>query len=375
MTGQIGTITRDDGTKQVTLAGMPLYLFAGDSHAGDVTGQGVGGVWWAVAPDGAKVTGSAAASSSAAPPVPGTDAGEDPGAAAREESLRALYDEHAPVLLAYALRLTDGDRVRAEDIVQETLLRAWRNLDRLDGNDGPVRPWLFTVAQHLAIDAHRARRARPTEVGDAVLAALPALDELEHTLDRIIVTDALGLAVPRAPGRDRRDLLPGAQRGRGGAGARDPARHRQVALLLRAAGAETGPRRTRGDDMTCPRYRARARCLRARCARSRRARGRVDEHLRACPDCAAELAEFEALPALLDRVRPGDLSLDPVTPSPGLFARLTAAAAAAVPPRSRTWTPWAAVVIAVLGVGAGVVSWMNATGRTCGAEMDGSPRP
>ena len=71
VTGKLGTITRDDGTKQVTLAGMPLYLFAGDSHAGDVTGQGVGGVWWAVSPDGAKITGSAAASSSAAPPMTG----------------------------------------------------------------------------------------------------------------------------------------------------------------------------------------------------------------------------------------------------------------------------------------------------------------
>ena len=91
-------------------------------------------------------------------------------AAAREESLRALYDGHAPVLLAYALRLTDGDRTRAEDIVQETLLRAWRNLDRLDEDAGPVRPWLFTVAQRLAIDAHRARRARPPEVGEAALA-------------------------------------------------------------------------------------------------------------------------------------------------------------------------------------------------------------
>ena len=84
------------------------------------------------------------------------------GTAAREQSLRALYDEHAPVLLAYALRLTDGDRARAEDIVQETLVRAWRHLDRLDESVGPVRPWLFTVAQRLAIDAHRARRARPT---------------------------------------------------------------------------------------------------------------------------------------------------------------------------------------------------------------------
>jgi RNA polymerase sigma-70 factor (ECF subfamily) len=113
------------------------------------------------------------------------------GAAAREESLRALYDAHAPVLLAYAVRLTDGDRSRAEDIVQETLLRAWRNLDRLDSDERPVRPWLFTVAQHVAVDAHRARRSRPQEVGEAALAAVPDLDQIEGTLDRIVITDAL----------------------------------------------------------------------------------------------------------------------------------------------------------------------------------------
>jgi RNA polymerase sigma-70 factor (ECF subfamily) len=112
-------------------------------------------------------------------------------AAAREESLRALFDEHARALLAYAVRLTDGDRARAEDIVQETLLRAWRNLDRLDEDSRPVRPWLFTVAQHLAVDAHRARRARPPEVGDAVLASVPGLDQVDGALDRIVVTDAL----------------------------------------------------------------------------------------------------------------------------------------------------------------------------------------
>ena len=109
----------------------------------------------------------------------------------QEKGLRALYDAHASVLLAYAIRLTGGDRARAEDIVQETLVRAWRNLDRLDDSVAPVRPWLFTVAQRVAIDAHRARRARPTEVGDEMLAVLPALDELEGTLDRIVVTEAL----------------------------------------------------------------------------------------------------------------------------------------------------------------------------------------
>jgi predicted lipoprotein with Yx(FWY)xxD motif len=71
VTGQVGTITRDDGSKQVTLGGMPLYSYAGDSHAGDVTGQAVGGVWWAVSPTGTKITATAASSSSALPPGTG----------------------------------------------------------------------------------------------------------------------------------------------------------------------------------------------------------------------------------------------------------------------------------------------------------------
>jgi RNA polymerase sigma-70 factor (ECF subfamily) len=113
------------------------------------------------------------------------------GGATGEESLRALYDAHAFALLGYALRLCDGDRTRAEDLVQETLVRAWRHLDHLDDHAAPVRPWLFTVAHRLAIDAHRARHARPPEVGDGALEAVPSLDELDGTLDRIILTDAL----------------------------------------------------------------------------------------------------------------------------------------------------------------------------------------
>lgn len=109
----------------------------------------------------------------------------------QEKGLRALYDAHASALLGYALRLTGGDRNRAEDVVQETLVRAWRNLDRLDDAVAPVRPWLFTVARHVAIDAHRTRRARLLEVGDGGLAALLDLDQVDATLDRIVVTEAL----------------------------------------------------------------------------------------------------------------------------------------------------------------------------------------
>jgi predicted lipoprotein with Yx(FWY)xxD motif len=66
VTGTVGTITGVDGGKQLTLDGWPLYTFAGDSSAGDVTGQGVGGIWWAVMPDGTKIAAAATSTSGGA---------------------------------------------------------------------------------------------------------------------------------------------------------------------------------------------------------------------------------------------------------------------------------------------------------------------
>ncbi len=57
-----------------------------------------------------------------------------------EELMRALYREHAGPLLAYVLRLVAGDRQRAEDVVQETLIRAWKNAGQLNRATGSVRP-------------------------------------------------------------------------------------------------------------------------------------------------------------------------------------------------------------------------------------------
>jgi RNA polymerase sigma-70 factor (ECF subfamily) len=116
---------------------------------------------------------------------------------AEDAAIRLLYEQHAAPLLAYALRLTAGDRGRAEDIVQETLLRAWRHPQALDPERGPVRSWLFTVARNVAVDAHRARKARPTEVGDDALAVVPdAVDEIEQALDRWLLSDALATLSP-----------------------------------------------------------------------------------------------------------------------------------------------------------------------------------
>jgi RNA polymerase sigma-70 factor (ECF subfamily) len=111
-----------------------------------------------------------------------------------EEASRALFDEHAEALLAYVQRLVRGDRQLAEDIVQETLLRAWKNADRLPPRSR--RPWLFVTARHLVIDAYRARRSRPPEV-TAELLHLAANDgDLDAALDAIVVADALRTLSP-----------------------------------------------------------------------------------------------------------------------------------------------------------------------------------
>lgn len=52
VTGEIGTIDTPDGQKQITINGMPIYLYAEDQAPGDIIGQGVGDVWYLVAPDG-----------------------------------------------------------------------------------------------------------------------------------------------------------------------------------------------------------------------------------------------------------------------------------------------------------------------------------
>jgi predicted lipoprotein with Yx(FWY)xxD motif len=58
---KLGTTTRKDGATQVTYNGWPLYYYAKDKAAGDVTGQDVGGVWFVVSPAGDKVESVAAA--------------------------------------------------------------------------------------------------------------------------------------------------------------------------------------------------------------------------------------------------------------------------------------------------------------------------
>ncbi|SDZ07224.1 RNA polymerase sigma-70 factor, ECF subfamily [Saccharopolyspora shandongensis] len=80
-----------------------------------------------------------------------------------DTALKGLYDAYYSRLLAYVTRIL-ADQHHAEDVVQETMLRAWCHADPLTPDRGSVWGWLTRVAHNLAIDRIRARRARPVEV-------------------------------------------------------------------------------------------------------------------------------------------------------------------------------------------------------------------
>ncbi len=118
------------------------------------------------------------------------------GSASTDEALvTSLYAEHGATLLAYATRLT-GDRQLAEDVVQETLLRAWRNAAKLTEERGSIRGWLFTVARNIVTDRVRARQARPAEVSESPATPPIAYDHADDVVNSVYVRHALQTLSP-----------------------------------------------------------------------------------------------------------------------------------------------------------------------------------
>jgi RNA polymerase sigma-70 factor (ECF subfamily) len=111
--------------------------------------------------------------------------------------LRTLHDEHGGALFAYALRLAAGDRQRAEDLVQETFLRAWRHPESVDPRRGSPRAWLFTTARNLAIDAWRRRAVRYREVvADVLPEPKHPIDEADRAVEAWLLAEALARLSP-----------------------------------------------------------------------------------------------------------------------------------------------------------------------------------
>jgi RNA polymerase sigma-70 factor (ECF subfamily) len=116
---------------------------------------------------------------------------ERPPAEQDPELFQRLYAEHASALHAYARRFTDA--AQAEDIVQETFLRAWRHRGRLAEDGRPVRPWLKRSARNLLTDAARKERCRPVLVADdgVHLTTLSVEGGLDRVLDQQVLLPAL----------------------------------------------------------------------------------------------------------------------------------------------------------------------------------------
>jgi RNA polymerase sigma-70 factor, ECF subfamily len=91
--------------------------------------------------------------------------------------MRVLYNQHGAALWHYACRLT-SNATRAEDVVQETLLRAGQHPQMVDGNERSARGWLFTVAR----DMISSNGSGTPEAGGS--------HELNSALDRTLVADA-----------------------------------------------------------------------------------------------------------------------------------------------------------------------------------------
>ncbi|GAA2793049.1 sigma-70 family RNA polymerase sigma factor [Crossiella cryophila] len=108
-----------------------------------------------------------------------------------------LHAEHREVLLRFARRLLPGDPHRAEDVVQECMLRAWRNSETLAAKDARVRAWLFTVARNLIVDWARRDNARPVLLDDDDFDALPSgTDFADEVLERCVVDQGLARLNP-----------------------------------------------------------------------------------------------------------------------------------------------------------------------------------
>jgi RNA polymerase sigma-70 factor (ECF subfamily) len=102
------------------------------------------------------------------------------------ELLVTIMREYRDGLVSYAENAL-GDRALAEDIVQEAVIRAWRNLDRLVDMEGSVKRWLFTVTRNLVIDWVRQPHARREVFGAVHNEPLSGTDSVEAVHDAMTV--------------------------------------------------------------------------------------------------------------------------------------------------------------------------------------------
>ena len=114
---------------------------------------------------------------------------------ADDNGLREAYQAHGGELFRFALRAL-GDRGAAEDVVQETFVRAWRSADRYDPTLSSLRVWLFAIVRNVVIDQarHRTSKAWTPVVADPeapTTQADAAPDPADEVLRGWLVEEAL----------------------------------------------------------------------------------------------------------------------------------------------------------------------------------------
>jgi RNA polymerase sigma-70 factor (ECF subfamily) len=111
--------------------------------------------------------------------------------------MHLAFQANAQPLYGYLLKLTHGQRELAEDLLQETMLRAWNKLAELPTDASVIRRWLFIVARHLVIDRVRARQSRPAEIcTEDISWARSTDDAFDGLMDSFTVRDALRRLTP-----------------------------------------------------------------------------------------------------------------------------------------------------------------------------------
>ncbi|MEV7091237.1 sigma-70 family RNA polymerase sigma factor [Amycolatopsis sp. NPDC051045] len=115
----------------------------------------------------------------------------DTGPAAGDDFVPLLYKDFRATLFAQVLSLTNHDRQWTEDVVQETMIRAWQHSDTLEREPGMLRGWLLTVARRIVIDGWRNRRVRPQEVALEIPENAESADRADSSLAALTITRAL----------------------------------------------------------------------------------------------------------------------------------------------------------------------------------------